>query len=339
MQIQSFPDGSPTETDLLLFQSITDNTYRKARFNQLAGKNEWKAIISNYSASNYDKLIDTASGDITITLPLVSIGEIEVFNISGRAFIDTQGKPYNGIVYQSSNLALQGTNKYFRLIYINDSIGWYPIESELNPIGIFAGGSSLLLEGSLTDTSGNNRVVTPVTNTPAIVTGLDDKPTIRFSGASVEELSLSPFLGGTTGATLYIVFTPNNDDQYNLIKTTSSDDYWRFSGNGAGYFGTFRSSRFEAYPPGMPTTGSHLISIHATNGNYEVIQNNTSKGVRTDNTYTPGDRFRIADDGKRYAGDISLLLVYPFYIAPSANNHSTNIQTIKSKFPSLPFTP
>ncbi|BAT53776.1 hypothetical protein NOS3756_27390 [Nostoc sp. NIES-3756] len=337
MQIQSFPDGIPGLNDLILFQDVADNTYRKARFNQLAGKNEWKSINSNYSASNYDKLIDTASGDITITLPIVTIGEIEIFNTSGKAFIDTQGKPYNGVVYQSSNLILQGTNKYFRLVYINDSVGWYPLAAELDVIGVFAGGASLILEGILTDTSGNNRSVTPTANSPLLTTGFDDRPTIRFTESSVQELTVSPFLSGTTGATLYIVFCPNNDSQYNLIRTANLDDYWRFSGNGAGYFGTFRSSRFEAYPLNMPTSGNHLISIHANASSYEVIQNNTSKGSQP-STYAPGDRFIIAAENQRYSGDISLVIAYPFYIAPSANTHTLNVQTIKSKFPSLPFT-
>ncbi|MEJ1938245.1 hypothetical protein WDZ92_49255, partial [Nostoc sp. NIES-2111] len=246
--------------------------------------------------------------------------------------------PYNGIVYQSSNLVLQGVNKYFRLIYVDDSIGWYPLATELDSIGVFAGGSSLLLEGSLSDTSGNNRTISLIGDSPTVITGLDGKSTLRFSGASVQELSVNPFLSSTSGATLYIVFTPNNDAQYNLIKTANIDDYWRFSGNGSGYFGTFRNSRFEGYPSSMPSSGSHLISIHATGSNYEVIQNNSTKGLRTDSSYTPGDRFRIAADDKRYTGDISLLLVYPFYISPTSSNHSTNIQTIKSKFPSLPFT-
>jgi hypothetical protein len=338
MQIQSFPDGIPDLNDLLLFQSTVDNTYRKTRFNQLAGKNEWKSINANYSASNYDRLIDTTPSDITITLPVVSVGEIEIFNISGRAFIDTQGKPYNGVVYQPANLILQGANKYFRMVYLNDSIGWYPLESEFNVIGIYAGGASLMLEGTLTDTSGNNRTVTPTVNSPLLTTGFDDRPTIRFTESSVQELTVSPFLAGTTGATLYIVFSPNNDAQYNLIKTVNVDDYWRFSSNGAGYFATFRNARFEAYPLNMPSSGNHLISIHATANNYEVIQNNTSKGIRTDNTYTPGDRFRIAASDKSYAGDISLLIVYPFFIAPSATTHLLNVQTIKSRFPSLPFT-
>ncbi len=338
MQIQNFPNGVPLPNDLILFQSVSDETYRKATFSQVSGSSKWTGVGSNYTAINYDKLINTASSDITITLPVVSMGEIEVFNISGKCFIDTQDKPYNGIVYQSSELALQGDNKYFRFIYLNNTVGWYPLATELHTIGIFAGGSSLLLEGSLTDTSGNNRTVTPITDSPTITTGLDSKPTIRFSGASVEELSVSPFLSGTSGATLYIVFTPNNNGQYNLIQTVNTDDYWRFSGNGAGYFGTFRSSRYEGYPLGMPSSGSHLISIHATGSNYEVFLDNTTKGLRTDSTYTPGNRFRIAADGKRYTGDISLLLVYPFYIAPTASGHLTNVQTIKSKFPSLPFT-
>lgn len=337
MQIQSFPNSQPGTKDLLLFQLVNNGAYYNTRIDQISSKNEWVTVNSNHTANNYSKIINIGT-NVTITLPIVSIGEIEIFNVSSPAFINTQDKPYNNIVYQPANLRAVETSSYFRLIYINDIIGWFPIQGELTVSGVFAGGASLLLEGSLTDTSGNNRTVSLIGDSPEITIGFDDKPTIRFTESSVQELSITSFLSGTSGATLYIVFRPNNDAQYNLIRTSNMDDYWRFSGNSAGYFGTFRSARFEGYPLNMPSSGSHLISIHATNNSYEVIQNNVSKGVRTDNTYSPGDRFRIAADDKRYAGDISLLLVYPYLISSSNQNHTLNISTIKSKFPSLPFT-
>lgn len=346
MQIQNFPSGTPSPNDLILFQSSADKSYRKALINQLSssdgGKSEWQLINTNYTASVNSRIFSFATNDITLTLPSsVSPGqEIEIHNFTStsKISINLQGNKYLGASYQPSNLICQGDDKRIHLIYIDNANGWYPITGKLDILGIFVSGAALILEGSLTDTSANNRIISLIGSSPLITTGLDNKPTIRFSSASIQELSISPFLSGTIGATLYIVFTPNNDDQYNLIKTANMDDYWRFSGNGAGYFGTFRSSRYEGYPLNMPTSGSHLISIHATGNNYEVIQNNVSKGLRTDSNYIPGDRFRIASDDKRYVGDISLLLVYPTYLAPTSNNHLINLQTIKSKFPSLPFT-
>jgi hypothetical protein len=345
MQIQNFPSGTPLSNDLILFQSSTDESYRKAMISRLpsssAGSSDWQLINANYTALANTKIFNFATSDITLTLPSsVTPGqEIEIHNFTStsKISINLQGNKYLGASYQSSNLVCQGDDKRVHLLYINDSNGWYPITGNLDILGVFVSSAALLLEGSLIDTSGNNRTVSLIGNAPSIITGLDNRPTLRFSGASNQELSVNPFLSGTSGATLYIVFTPN-DDQYNLIKTGNMDDYWRFSGNAAGYFGTFRNARYEAYPLNMPTSGSHLISIHASGSNYEVFQNNVSKGSRTDSAYTPGDRFRIASDDKRYTGDISLLLVYSRYLAPTSNSHLINVQTIKSKFPSLPFT-
>ncbi|MFB2770364.1 LamG domain-containing protein [Pelatocladus sp. BLCC-F211] len=135
MQIQNFPSNIPTFNDLLLFQSATDQAYYKAKFSELSLASKWTSISANHTTINYDKLIVNTSASITITLPIVSIGEIEIFNInSNTVYINTQGKPYNAGLYSSTNLGIKTTNNYVKLVYLNDSIGWYPIIGVLSVI-------------------------------------------------------------------------------------------------------------------------------------------------------------------------------------------------------------
>lgn len=199
----------------------------------------------------------------------------------------------------------------------------------------YLNGSLLWLEGSLVDKSGNNRNATPVgANSPVVVSSaLGGKPALRWAGTSNQELQVTPFLSGTSGVTLYCVFTVLANTHYNLVKTRNFDDYWRFSNDGNGYIGTFLSARRGGYPAAMPSSGSHLASIHATGTSYEFLLNNQSKGL-VNETYTPGDRFRIATNDKPFNGDISLLMVYP-YISPTSSQHQNQILAIKQNYPAL----
>lgn len=343
MQIKFFPDGIPTLDDYLLMQSASDDSFRKILIGNLpsSGNASWAVSSNDYTFQSSGKLILNLTNEKTVTLPVVSFGEIELFNISGsaKAFINLQGKKYNSANYQTTNLVIQGANKYVRLIYLNDSIGWYPLVGQLNSFVTYPSGMSLRLDdGSLLDKSGNNNNASPVgANSPSVATGLDSKQVLRWNGAGNQELQINPFLSGTSEATLYCVFTVSANTNYNLIRTANIDDYWRFTNNGAGYFGTFQSSRIEAYPLGMPSSGSHLVSIHASANSYEVILDNVSKGVQS-RSYSAGDRFRIGTNDKAFNGDIALILVYPQYIDKASTTHINCVQTIKSSYPSLPFT-
>ncbi|MDQ3018248.1 MAG: hypothetical protein M3Q64_00020 [bacterium] len=202
----------------------------------------------------------------------------------------------------------------------------------------YPSGMALLLDGgSLIDKSGNNRNASPLgTNSPSSVTGTDGKQVLRWNGSGTQELQISPFLGATSGATLYCVCTINGGDNYNLVRTKALDDYWKFIA-GSGYFGTFRSSRFDQYPTSMPGNGSHLISIHADSTTYEVAVDRVSKGVRS-SSYDPGDRFRIGVNDKVFTGDIALILVYPEYLQLGTSKDVEVKNKIKQNYPSLPFS-
>lgn len=202
----------------------------------------------------------------------------------------------------------------------------------------FVTGMKLWLDGTgFQDKSGNNNNATAIGSAPSQAVGLDNQPVLRWNGSASQELQIAQFLANTSSATLYIVCTINSTNNYNLIRTANIDDYWRFSDSGSGYFGTFRNSRFENYPASMPSSGSHLISIHCGNGNYEVIVDKVSKG-QVSSVYNPGDRFRIATNDKAFIGDIGTILVYPSLISPSSPEHAQNLAALKALYPSLPFT-
>ncbi len=342
MQITNFPSGVPSGEDLILFQSLNDGSYRKASFGEFSGNTaKWEIINSNYTVKDFDKVFINATTSVTLTLPIVTKGEIELFNRNAiLTYINLQGKNYNGANYNPSNLVLSGANKYLRLIYLDENNGWYPISTDkLESFGNYPTGMSLWIEGgSLADKSGNSRDATLLgTTAPSVVNGIDGKTVFRWSGAGNQELQVIPtFLSETTGATAYVVYTASNSN-YNLLRTASLDDYWRFSNNSAGYFGTFRSSRYEAYPSGMPDSGHHLVSIHASSNTYEVILDNVSKGVQS-STYSAGDRFRIVTNDKPFSGDVALILIYPYLIDKASTAHASCLQAIKSYYPSLPFT-
>jgi len=190
-------------------------------------------------------------------------------------------------------------------------------------------------DGSLLDKSGNaNNATSFGGRIPTKTVGLDNKNVFRWDGASNQELQISPFLTDATEATIYLVLTNLANNNYNLIRTKNLDDYWRFSNNGNGYFGTFLSSRIEGYPSGMPLDGSHLISIHAKANSYEVLLDNIGKGVQ-DLSFDPGDRFRIGTNDKNFNGDIALILVYDSWIDKESQDHEDMVAAIKLNYPSL----
>jgi hypothetical protein len=91
--------------------------------------------------------------------------------------------------------------------------------------------------------------------------------------------------------TMIAVYEPN-DTNYSLTDTGSSTSgYWRYSGNGNGYFDDFRSVRLESNPTDMPSSGKHVVTMQSDNtaNTYKVWLNNDLKtqvtpnwGVQTD---------------------------------------------------------
>ncbi|WP_427159410.1 hypothetical protein ACQFX9_25825 [Aliinostoc sp. HNIBRCY26] len=345
MLIHDFPDGIPSSEDFFLFEQKATEAYLKAELALLLGggsSSAWVAVSEAQTLAINSKTIVTATSPITLSFPIGTIGELEIYNASNsKISINLGGDKYQGFSYPVSSIQLSAKDTYTRLIWVDSSNGWIPLTGTLETIGNYPSGMVFWLEGgSYSDRSGSGNNLTPVnaSTPPTKAVGIDNKQILRWNGSSNQELQGTPFLNGTSGATLYTVFTVNSSNHYGIVRTQSGlGDYWRFSVNSAGYFGVFRSSRFEAYPLDMPQSGSHLISVHANGTNYEVIQNKVSKGVQS-SAYTPGNVFRVGVNDLPFTGDIALILVYPYHISKTSQEHLNILAAIKQFYPSLPFT-
>lgn len=130
------------------------------------------------------------------------------------------------------------------------------------------------------DQSGNNlhAVQTVFAKRPILAKG-----GVKFDGIDdfMSILNSTP-LTDATSAHIYVTYEPEQG-YYNILNTTNSDSWWDFTGEG--YFGEFRSSRLEGYPPSMPGypayhSGLILVEVHSSQDSYEVVLNGVSQGVQ-----------------------------------------------------------
>jgi PKD repeat protein len=99
--------------------------------------------------------------------------------------------------------------------------------------------------------------------------------------------------------------------QYGVVATKDGSGYWRFIGDGSGYFQNFRNVRLEGYPATMPTSGIHISSLVVTDSNYEFFMDGSSMGIRPSD-WGIGNNFYIGrDESHNYLnGEIVELLIY-----------------------------
>lgn len=338
MNINGFPYlENPSDDDRLLVHVSSNNSYQNLKLGDIKNNAKLEFTNENITISDASLICDASTNSVTISIqipdkPLI----LNLFRYGDYdVYLDFLGAKLNGESLTDTTTFVGKDTGSVQLVYVNEDFGWLDASKVITKLftNNYADGLALLLQGSLTDSSGNNNHANALNVLPEMATGIDEQEVLRWNGTGTQELDIPVFLGSTTGATLYCVFTANNEGNYNLVRTTNIDDYWRFV-NGNGYFGTFLNSRLSNYPSGMPSTGSHLVSIHASGNSYEVLLDNQSKGI-VNAVYNPGNIFRIGTNDKPFKGDIALILVYPFFIDKSSSQHQTNILTIASKYPSL----
>jgi len=173
-----------------------------------------------------------------------------------------------------------------------------------------------------------------INGTCSIANGINSFPSFQFANT---QLTLGSNPSGSAGSTLYIIYSAQSSS-YNLARTLSTlDDYYYFSGDGNGYIGTFLTARNTAFPASMPSSGNHLITIHANNNstnNYQVYLDGVSKGIVT-GTYSAGNEFAIATSDKPFSGQIQMMAIYPSYLSPGGSTHQANYSAIKTLYKSL----
>lgn len=144
-QIREFPENSTLAgNDLLLTQSGSDNTYKQFNLDALDKfVVTWKIIdqqSGDYEIQPKDRLVIDSQAGVNVTMPSApEVGvEIEILGIGAENNNITIGSPSN-----SSNFTLEGETKeeftldsafqYFKLLYVNDTVGWVKISSASTP--------------------------------------------------------------------------------------------------------------------------------------------------------------------------------------------------------------
>jgi hypothetical protein len=141
--------------------------------------------------------------------------------------------------------------------------------------------------------------------------GLND--TMTVAGLGTDEFS------GVTQGTLFAVFnprleTPTGVGQYGIVDFNgASDGFWRFAGDGNGYFAVFRAARLFAQPTAQPFGNGwhqHTVRSGPASG-YQVRRNKVLSVNTTTNWGIPADaRVGFENVDNWLAGDIAEVLLY-----------------------------
>jgi hypothetical protein len=171
-----------------------------------------------------------------------------------------------------------------------------------------------------TDRSGNGHNATGTTTTRPLYksSGLSaGRPSVRFDGVDDVLLlgDLSSFF--PAAATVFVAYGLNTDTNYAVYDTAGLGGgnlgFWRWSGDGNGYYCVFRSARLATYPLAAPTTGNHVTTIRSSSSAYEARLEGVSKGVQAA-AYSAGANHRIGDvgsgGGASLDGDVFEIFAY-----------------------------
>lgn len=116
-----------------------------------------------------------------------------------------------------------------------------------------------------------------------------------------------------TAGTLYCVATVN-DTNYSIFDTHANSTLWRYSANGDGYLGVWKTTRISNYPvsPFMPTTGAHVFSIRSSASAYEIHKTGVSGGVQAGG-HSAGGEYKISSATVEFGGHLHRLILYSAY--------------------------
>jgi hypothetical protein len=162
--------------------------------------------------------------------------------------------------------------------------------------------------------------------------GLNNYPTVYFDGNN--RLQVPDISAGWPGSegTLVVLFQPADWNQYTLVHQDNGgqSEYWRYSGNGDGYIGTFCPGRYENYPPQMPNSGIHLLSLTVANGQLTACLDGTALAPRDARFLIPTSlTIGTGGDAGPFRGDIAELAIFNRALTPEER------QQVEDKFRAL----
>ncbi|MDD5707722.1 MAG: autotransporter-associated beta strand repeat-containing protein, partial [Kiritimatiellae bacterium] len=157
---------------------------------------------------------------------------------------------------------------------------------------------------------------------PVFVTGaVNGRPAIRFDG-TLQGLTNAGILTAAnfanSNASLFVVWTPNNDTDYDVLCTDgNSSQYWRWAGGGYGYWALFRSARWPTLT--TPTNGTHMFRLVTSSTGSPYVYRIWVDGAFVDLPWTAGPaEWRFMPDLRigygrtdiRLNGTMSEVLIY-----------------------------
>lgn len=175
-----------------------------------------------------------------------------------------------------------------------------------------------------TDESGKgNNAVGVDTARPLYKTAIQNGlPIVRFDGLNdvltITGLNTASFSGITEG-TLFAVFnprleTPTGAAQYGIVEFNgASDGFWRFAGDGNGYFAVFRAARLSGQPSAQPFGDAwHYHTVRSGPINGYDIRRNGSLDVDTTTNWGISANAKIGAENidNWLKGDIAEIAIY-----------------------------
>jgi hypothetical protein len=186
------------------------------------------------------------------------------------------------------------------------------------------------------DASGNGRDATQATagfRPLKKVAVLNGKNVARFDGTDdimgMGDLTAGPFLTGA--ASVFVVVTINTDVEWSAYATDATGDFFLHN-SGNSYFGAHRADRPNMGAFGMPTTGSHLVTIESSASSYDIRLDGVAVHSEAANFTSGAPIVTVggATGGGLLNGDVAELLVYSAVL--SAGNRAAVEAYLQTKY-------
>lgn len=192
------------------------------------------------------------------------------------------------------------------------------------------------------DQSGTSHDFTGSSTTrPLYKTGIQNGlPGVKFDGSD-------DYLDGgnldsvfPSAASVFIVYKVlSSDNQWVLIRNTSNDSWWDFSG--AGYLGSFRLTRVETYPSSVPNTGTHSYFLKSSSSTYRAAIDGVLATAQSASFDEGSGMFYLGglgpgDGSRNFTGYIFEVIVYDSAISDADLANLESYAEAKWGFPGTP---
>lgn len=112
-----------------------------------------------------------------------------------------------------------------------------------------------------------------------------------------------------SAGSLFMVVTMVGDTGYSLFSHDGAgDSWWRWT-DGNTYCGMWRSARTAAIGAGMPTTGTHLISVHSSASRWKMYLDEIEVASAAA-AYSDGDNYHLGSGAGYFNGYVNHVRMY-----------------------------